>query len=112
MCVCVCVCLTFENVCQKDNTERVGARDLDRGIGSRHRKNRVRSDQRPIGSAGPPHTDKRADSPWERNQGGLEVLGGDVSVTSPVSDDLYQNSREGESSLEGSLVEELLFDDA
>ena len=52
----------------------------------------------------------RLDSPGQRNTGGLEVLGGD-NESSPISD-MLDTSRTGDGSLDGSLVEELLFDDS
>lgn len=101
--------------------ERVAARDADRGIGSRHRKNRLRSDQRPIGSAhATPHSvDKRLDSPAQRQPvGGMEVLGAD-DMSSPVSDGLSDGDASRhhisdgvlDGATDGSLVEELVVDD-
>ena len=52
----------------------------------------------------------RLDSPGQRNTGGLEVLVGD-NESSPISD-MLDTSRTGDGSLDGSLVEELLFDDS
>ncbi len=89
----------------------------DRGVGSRHRKTRVRSESRPIGSAGahPQATpgEKRIDSPGQRGGGGgLEVLGDERSNKSSPISDRFEQSRGDDASLDGSLVEELLFDDA
>jgi len=84
----------------------------DRGVGSRHRKTRVRSESRPIGSAGATPGEKRLDAPGLGGGGGLEVLGDEGSNKSSPISDRFEQSRGDDASLDGSLVEELLFDDA